>query len=72
MTDSCMSIRTLTVQKDNSVIIYGPDLQPQQYRQSSELHKKKKKNPLVKTYQEAFSESEPTARNKNSQSKYLI
>lgn len=28
MADSCKSIQTLTVQKDNSVIICGPDLEP--------------------------------------------
>lgn len=28
MTDSCMTIRMLTVQKRNSVIICGPDLEP--------------------------------------------
>lgn len=44
MTDSCMTIHTLTVQTDNSVIICGPDLEPN----STDLVLSSI-NPLVKT-----------------------
>lgn len=44
MIDSCMNIHTLTVQKDNSVIICGPDFQP---NNTDEVLSSV--NPLVKT-----------------------
>lgn len=49
MTDSCTSIHTLTVQKDNSVIICGPDLEPNNADLVVSFT-----NPLVKTIKWQF------------------